>query len=799
MSVFMQDLRYALRALYKNRSFTIVTLIVLALGIGANSAIFSFVNAILLRSLPYGEPDRLVRIYAVSPGKETRTFTSSYPDFLDWKNNNQVFEDMGVWARGTATLTGTDNPERFDTALVTPGFFNVLGVTPQRGRVFTAEEDKPGSNQVVVISNGVWQRRFGSDPNIIGKSLTLDGTTTYTIIGVMPADFNFLFPVDVWMPMSLTGPASLEDRGRHFLSVLARLKPGVSLRQAELDLQNIAARISKEYPKTNEGWSNNAVLLYNELTGGIRGTLWLLFAAALLVLMIACLNVANLQLIRAASRSKEIALRMAMGATRGRLIRQLLTESIVLAVIGGLLGLLLAIGGISLLKSLLPPTRIPRLNEVGLDGSVVLFAIGISLLTGVIFGLSPAFRALQPDLNETLKEGGRGNTGGTNNRLRSLLVVSEIALALMLTVFAGLVIQTFKNVVNIDPGFKTENVVTMQMALHPSRYEGPPQIRDFYYRVLENIKAQPGVVSAGATNTLPLAGGGGFTKIYIEGQENTKPREVMTGVQLATPEYFKAMGVSFLSGRDFSPNEEWVLIVNESTAKKLWPGENPLGKRVKFSANGGWTTVVGIVADMKARGLTAEPRTEMFLPLGQDTFRAGFVVVRTNVGTETMIPSLRAAVLAIDKNMAIFNVRTMETVVSESIAQPRFNMVLLAIFAGLALILASVGIYGVMSYSVAQRTHELGVRMALGAQRRDIFSLVLKRGIILALIGVGIGLAGAIGLSKVLASILYGISATDPVTLISAAVIMVAVALMACFFPARKATKVNPLTSMRYE
>jgi putative ABC transport system permease protein len=783
--------------LYKNRSFTIVALIVLMLGIGANSAIFSFVNAILLRSLPYSHPERLVRIYSTSPGKEVRTFTSSYPDFLDWKNNNQVFEEMGAWARASATLTGTDNPERFDTALVTPGFFNVLGVTAARGRVFTAEENQAGSN-VVVLSNGVWRGRFGSDPNITGKPLTLEGTT-YTIIGVMPADFNFLFPVDVWMPLSLTGDTNLQDRGRHFISVLARLKPGVSLRQAQLDLQNIAARIAKEYAKTNEGWGNNPVLLYDELTGGIRGPLWVLFAAALLVLMIACLNVANLQLIRAASRSKEIAMRMAIGATRGRLIRQLLTESVVLSLIGGVLGLLLGIGGISLLKSMMPPTRIPRLNEVGLDGSVVLFTVGISLLTGIIFGLSPAFRALRPDFNETLKEGGRSNTGGTSNRLRSLLVVSEIALALMLTVFAGLVIQTFKNLVNIDPGFKTENVVTMQMSLTPSKYQGPPQIKEFYQRVLENIKAQPGVVAAGATNNLPLTGGGGYTKIYVEGQENAKPKEMMTGVQIATPEYFKAMGVPFLAGRDFTPQEDLVLIVNDSTAKKLWPGENPLGKRVKFQPNGDWIPVVGVVADMKALGLTAEPRIEMFLTLGQDTFRSGFLIVRSNVGTETMVPSLRAAVLAIDKNMAIYNIKTMERVVSDSIAQPRFNMVLLAIFAGLALILASVGIYGVMSYSVTQRTQELGVRMALGAQRRDIFSLVLKQGIILALIGVAIGLAGAIGLSKALASVLYGVSATDPVTFISVAVIMLAVALVACFFPARKATKVDPLTAMRYE
>lgn len=797
MSILMQDLRYAVRMLYKNRSFTIVALIVLTLGIGANSAIFSFVNAILLRSLPYSNPERLVRIYSTSPGKEIRTFTSSYPDFVDWKNNNQVFEDMGAWARANATLTGTDNPERFDTALVTPGFFNVLGVTAARGRVFTAEEDKAGSNQMVVLSNGVWRGRFGSDPNIIGKPLTLDGAT-YTIIGVMPADFNFLFPVDVWMPLSLTGQTSLEDRGKHFLSVLARLKPGVSLRQAQLDLQNIAARIEKEYAKTNQGWGNNAVLLYNELTGGIRGPLWVLFAAALLVLMIACLNVANLQLIRAASRSKEIAMRMAIGATRSRLIRQLLTESVVLSLIGGVLGLLLAIGGISLLKSSMPATRIPRLNEVGLDGFVVLFTLGISLLTGVIFGLSPAFRALRPDINETLKEGARSNTGGTSNRLRSVLVVSEIALALMLTVFASLVIQTFKNLVNIDPGFKTENVVTMQMSL-PSRYAGPPQIRDFYYRVLENIKAQPGVVAAGATNNLPLMGGGGYSKIYIEGQQDTKPKEVMTGFQLATPEYFRAMGVSFLAGRDFTPQEELVLVINEASAKKFWPGENPLGKRVKFSPNGDWMTVVGVVADMKSLGLTAEQKIEMFLPLGQDTFRSGYIVVRTNVGTETIVPSLRAAVLAIDKNLAIFNVKTLERVVSDSIAQPRFNMVLLGIFAGLALILASVGIYGVMSYSVTQRTQELGVRIALGAQRRDIFSLVLKQGIILALIGVGIGLAAAIGLSKVVASVLYGISATDPVTFISVAVIMIAVALVACFFPARKATKVDPLTAMRYE
>lgn len=798
MSILMQDLRYALRVLVKNRSFTIVALIVLTLGIGANSAIFSFVNAILLRSLPYTNADRLVRIYSSSPGKEVRTFTSSYPDYLDWKNNNQSFDEMAAWARGSATLTGTDNPERFDTALITPSFFNVLGVSPERGRIFTPEDDKDGSNKVVLISNGVWQRRFGSDPNIIGKPFTLEGTT-YSIIGVMPADFNFLFPVDVWMAMSLNG-INLEDRGRHFLSVLGRLKPGVSLRQAQLDLQNIAAGIEKEYPKSNQGWSNNAVLLYDELTGGIRGPLWVLFAAALLVLMIACLNVANLQLIRAAARSKEIAMRMAIGATRGRLLRQLLTESAVLSVIGGLLGLLLAIAGISLLKSLMPPTRIPRLNEVGLDGSVVLFTVGISLLTGVIFGLSPAFRALRPDVNEALKEGGRSNTGGTSHRLRSLLVVSEVALALMLTVFAGLVIQTFKNLVNIDPGFKTENVVTMQMSLHPSRYAGPPQITDFFQRTLESIRAQPGVVAAGATNNLPLTGGGGYTKVYVEGQEDTKPKEVMAGIQLATPDYFRAMGVSLLSGRDFTPQDkDFVLVVNDTTAKKFWPGENALGKRIRFQPNGNWATVVGVVADIKALGLTAEPRTEMFLPVGENTFRTGFVVVRTNAGTEAMIPSLRAAVLAIDKDMAVFNIKTLETLVSESIAQPRFNMVLLAIFAGLALILAAVGIYGVMSYSVTQRTQELGVRMALGAQRRDIFSLVLKQGIILALIGVAIGLAGAIGLSKVLGSVLYGISATDPVTLISVAVIMVAVALMACFFPARKATKVDPLTAMRYE
>lgn len=801
MNTLLQDLRYSARLLLKKPSYTVAILIVLALGIGANTTIFSFVNAFLLHVLPYEHPDQLVRLYSVSPDKVTKTFAVSYPDFEDWKNRNEVFQQLAVWARGNANLTEAGDPERFDSGLVTSNFFQMLGISPIHGRVFVPEDEQAGSNQVVVLNHALWQSRFGGDPGIVGKSVMLDGNL-FTVVGILPRDFEFISKVDFWMPVSLVGQTALQDRGRHFISVLGRLKPGMSLGRAKSEMDGIANQLSEEYSKTNAGYGVNIVSLYGELTSSIRAPLLLLFGAALFVLLIACVNVANLQLVRALSRQKEIAIRIALGATRGRLIRQLLTESMLLSLLGGALGLVLAVLGKGALLKLTPPNRLMGLGGVNLDWRVLAFTFAISLVTGVIFGLSPAMRASRPDLNESLKEGGRDSSADTHgNRLRSLLVVFEIALASMLAISGGLMLQSFSRLQNIDPGFNADNVLTMQISLPSSKYAKPYQISGFYQQLLQNIQAKPEVVAAGATNNIPLSGGTSYTKIIIEGRP-TQPEEApMSYAQIVTPNYFQAMEIPFLTGRDFNEQDkDYVMIVSETAARAFWPNDDPVGKRVRFGgATGDWTTVIGVVGNVKSLGLETAPRPHMYLPLGDNTFRGGTVVARFNTDPKRMISAMQGSVWALDRNQPISNIRTMEQVVSESVAQPRFTAIILAIFAVVALVLAVVGIHGVMAYSVIQRTREIGIRMALGAQPRDILKLILGQGLIIVAIGITIGVAASFALSPVLSSMLFGIKATNIATFIYAALLMAVAALMACYFPTRKATTVDPLVAMRYE
>jgi putative ABC transport system permease protein len=801
MNTLLQDLRYSTRLLLKKPSYTVAILIVLALGIGANTTIFSFVNAFLLRVLPYEHPDRLVRLYSVSPDKVTSTFAVSYPDFEDWKNRNEVFQQMAVWARGNANLTETGDPERFDSGLVTSNFFSMLGVSPLHGRLFVPEDDQPGSNQVVILNHGLWQARFGGDPGIIGKSLMLDGNP-FMVIGILPRDFEFINKVDLWMPVSLIGQAAMQDRGRHFVSALGLLKPGMSLGRARAEMDNIGNQLSQEYSKTNAGYGVNVVSLYGELTSSIRAPLLLLFGAALFVLLIACVNVANLQLVRALSRQKEIAIRIALGATRGRLIRQLLTESMMLSFLGGVLGLVLAVLGKGALLKLTPPKKLMGLGEVNLDWRVLAFTFAISLVTGVIFGLSPATRASSPDLNESLKEGGRDSGSDSHgNRLRSLLVVLEIALASMLAISSGLMLQSFSRLQNIDPGFNADSVLTMQISLPSSKYAKPYQISGFYQQLLQNIQAKPEVVAAAATNNIPLSGGTSYTKMIIEDRP-TQPEEApMSYAQIVTPNYFKAMEIPFLSGRDFNEQDkDYVMIVSETAARAFWPNDDAVGKRVRFQGTtGDWTTIIGVVSNVKSLGLETASRPHMYMPLGENTFRGGTIVARFKTDPKRMISAMQGSVWALDHNQPIFNIKTMEQVVSESIAQPRFTAVILAIFAGAALVLAVVGIHGVMAYSVIQRTREIGIRMALGAQPRDILKLILGQGLIIVAIGITIGVAASFALSPVLSSMLFGIKATNIATFIYAALLMAVAAVIACYFPTRKATTVAPLVAMRYD
>jgi len=813
MNTLLQDLRYAVRTLLKNPGFTFAALIALALGIGANTAIFSVVNAVLLRPLPFEHQERLVSIYGVSANDAAGRFPLSYPDFVDYQKQAQSLQDIAVYSlAGTSLVNSSDEPESLSGVVASADLFPMLGVAPKSGRVFTREEDKPGAAPVIVLSEGLWQRRFNSDPEIVGRQITIGGRST-TVLGVMPADFKFpveALKVDYWMPVAADPGAAafIERRGGRFLNAVASLKPGVTADGAEAELNNIALDLEKQYPG-NTGVRAGVLSLREDLVGDIRPALLVLLGAVVLVLLIACANVANLLLARAAARGREMALRAALGASRARVMRQLLTESVLLALTGGALGLLLALWGIELLVAL-SPDNIPRVKEIALDSRVLLFTLAVSLVTGIGFGITPALQASSSDLNETLKEGGRGSTTGRRRDLtRSLLVVSEVALSLMLLVGAGLLIKSFVRLLSSDPGYDTQRVLTVNVPLSRTKYPQPEQQANFFQQALERMRALPGVEVVAATSLLPLSGNDSISTFTIEGRPPVVPgQEPDARQQTISPDFFRALGIPLRRGRDFTARDTAtqtpVIMINETFARSFFPGEDPTGKRIRLDSetaeNKPPREIVGVVGDTRHGGLGGTSYASYYFPYLQRPARNMTLAVRaTSSDSAALTASVRNALRELDRNQLVGEGQTMDTLVSRSVAPRRFNMLLLGVFALIALVLAAVGIFGVMNYAVTQRTHEIGIRLALGAQKADVLRLIVGRGMRLTLIGVALGLAGAFASTRVMASLLYGVSATDTFVFTGIAVLLASVALVACYIPARRATKVDPLIALRYE
>jgi putative ABC transport system permease protein len=803
MRTLVQDLRYGFRMLWKSPGFTIVAVITLALGIGANTAIFSVVNSVLLRPLPYPDADRLVYLQAVNPAKGITDSNISPPDFADWKNQNQTFEDMTAFLTGGAILSGDTEPERVPAAYVTASFLPVLGVKPAIGRNFLLEEDREGNDRVAIISHALWQRRFGADPGVVGRQINVGGESA-TVIGVMPADFEFMQPVDMWRPLAVE--MTKERRDNRYLQVLARLKPGVSIEQAQTQINTITERLSQSYVETNSNWGARLTGLHDLMVAGVRPALLLLLGAVGFVLLITCANVANLLLARAAARQKEIAVRAALGASRLRVVRQLLTESLLLSTVGGGVGLLLGIWLTDFLVSI-SPANTPRLETVHLDGRVLLFTLAVTFLIGLLFGLAPAWQASRVNLNEALKEGGRGfSEGWRRNRVRKVLVVSEVALSLMLLIGAGLLVKSFLLLRGTDAGFDAENVLTMRVSLPSLKYKGK-QKAEFFERLAERVAQLPGVESVGATLSLPLNGSNiSVGRSFIpDGRPLTPEESINARYSVTTPGYFGAMKIPLVAGRQFTERDRedapQVVIVNETLARRYFPNENAIGKRIKIWRDEQFPReIVGVVGDTKATVLEDEATPQMYVPHAQDPSWGGMsLVVRSSSKPVALTSAVRAAVLSLDPDQPVFSIKTMEDVVAASVATRRISMLLLSGFAGLALLLAALGVYGLISYSIAQRTHEIGLRMALGAQSRDVLGLVLRQGMSLVLVGVCLGLVAAFALTRVMKSLLYEVSATDPLTFAGVALLLIVVALVACLIPARRAMRVDPMVALRYE
>jgi putative ABC transport system permease protein len=810
MNTLLQDVRFSLRMLLKKPGFTFVVVFALALGIGANTAIFSVVNTILLRPLPYKNSDQLIWLRETNPSADIKEETLSPPNYLDWKTQSQSFEDMGAFASTRITLTsGNGEPERINAAYVADGFFSVLGAETQIGRTFMPEEDKPGNNRVIILSYGLFERRFGSDLNLIGNAITINGNP-YIVVGVMPKSFispkpDDRRPPEAWSP--LAADYNKENRRGDYLSVIARLKPDVTVEQARAEMATITARLEQQYPDTNSGWSAIVMPLHERFVGDVRPALMILLGAVCFLLLIACANVANLLLARSTARQKEIAIRTALGARRGRIIQQLLTESVMLSLTGGALGLLFAFWGVGVLTSL-SPGSIPRVSEIGVDSRVLVFTLGVSLLTGIIFGLLPALQASNPNLNETLKEGGRSSAEGTRGgRLRNILAAAEVALALVLLIGAGLMARSFLRLQDVNPGFDAQRVLTVGLFLPGTKYKEGPQVVAFYKELLSKAESLPGVVSAGAIDTLPLDVGGNVLGFAIEGRPPQQPGDDTPDAEhrVVSEDYFRTMGIPLLRGRLFEgqdgPNAPQAIVINETMANRYFPGEDPLGKRINLGdpQDTPWLTIVGIVRDTRHEALSEEPYSQMYAVHTQAPRRSLALVVRTSGDPMSLVSAIRSRIADMDRDLPLSNMRTMDQILSESILRPRFNMLLITIFAVVAMVLASVGIYGVISYSVSQRTHEIGVRIALGAQPRDIFRIVVGQGLKLAITGVGAGLVVAFALTRVMVSLLYGVEATDPLTFAAISAVLTSIVIMASYIPARRATKVDPMISLRYE
>jgi predicted permease len=802
-----QDLRYGLRTLLKNPGFTIIAVVALALGIGANSAIFSVVNAVLLRPLPFKNPEQLVMVWENATHLGFPKNTPSPPNFLDWQRQNTVFTGMAAISERSFNLTGVGEPERLDGRRVSANLFDLLGVPALLGRTFVPDDDRPGTH-VVLLSYSLWQRRFGSDPNVIGRAVTLNGES-YTVIGVLPRSVHLPgygnWNDQVWVPIAFNNE-EITERGNHFLDVIARIKPAITLKQAQAQMETIAARLAKEYPRYNTRIGATVTPLHEELVGDMKPALLILLGAVGLVLLIACTNVANLLLARTAAREKEIALRLALGASRSRLTRQFLTESVLLALLGGCFGLLLALAGVHVLKTFVPAT-ILQIQAINIDARVLVFTALIALLTGIVFGLAPATHSSHSNLNDSLKEGGRDSAvGKKGNRIRGLLVIAEVAVSFILLIGAGLLINSFLHLRNLDPGFRTDHLLTMKVDLSELKYPDGERRSVFFDEVLRSVRALPGVQSVAVAGNLPFTYNGDSMGIAVEGIPDSPPDQWPDVIYRAVgPGYFSTMGIPMIRGRDFTDQDKVdsksVVVISEKTAQHYWPGQDPIGKRLKPGAttsNAPWREVIGVVKDVRQNDFIAQPKMQMYFTYRQlKDLAANALVVRTSVEPMSLASSIRNAIWAVDKDQPVANIDTMDHIVSEAIARQRFSMLLLGIFAGLALVLAAVGIYGVMSYSVAQRTHEIGIRMALGARRADVLQMTVKQGLKLVGAGMMLGLVAAFLLTRVLASLLYGISATDPITFVGISLVLLAVAILASYIPALRATKVDPIIALR--
>ena len=811
MRNLLQDVRYGFRTLWKNPAFTFIAIAALALGIGANTVIFSVVNALLLRPLSFPQSEQLTAILVKDPATGQLYSAYSYANFQDIRDQNQVFEQVAASYMTTAFLRTGDEPERLRGAYASADLFPLLGVNPLVGRAFSREEEKPGGvGKVIVLGYDLWQRRFGGDPSIVGQQLPIDDQS-WTVVGVMPQGFKFPIgarQADFWMPLAANlSEGARAARGAVFMQLIGRLKPGITQEQAQAEVNAIASRLEAQYPEVNTGLNIALLSSQERLVGKVRPALLVLLAAVAFVLLIACANVANLMLARATVRRKEVAIRTALGASRWRVVRQMLTESLLLSALGGAAGLLLAMWGMDLLVAAIP-ADIPRTGEIGLDKYVLLFTAVVTTLTGLIFGLVPALQASRTDLNETLKDGTRGLSGGMQrNRVRSVLVVTEIALSLVLLVGAGLLFQSFRRLLEVSPGFEADKVLTAEVTVSDKKYPEKEQRAAFYHEALERMKALPDVQAVGVVYPLPL--GGSFEAFTFEivgrppfpnGQEPSSDRRVIS------QDYFQAMSIPVVKGRAFNAqdreNAPAVVIINETFARRFFPGEDPVGKAIIPGEGEKPVTreIVGVVGDVRHAGLDAERTLEYYVPYEQADVDRLTVVARTASGNPTNVAAaLRGVVVAMDKEQPVYNIRPMTQLLDESVARRRFNMMLLGGFAILAVLLASIGIYGVISYTVAQRTREIGIRIALGAQIGDVIKLVLKQGLALALVGLAAGLVVAFFITKLMSSLLFGVSATDPVTFGTVALILFFVALLACYIPARRAANVDPNVALRYE
>jgi putative ABC transport system permease protein len=811
MESLLQDLRFGARMLAKNPGYTLIAMLTLALGIGATTAIFSVVNAVLLRPLPYDNPERLVMIWETNAKERNNEATASFDDFTDFRRANQSFEQIGATtARWPLNLTEAGEARQVGCIFVSANVFPMLGVKPQAGRFFTDDEDKPGGPDVVVLSHSLWITQFGGRQDLIGQTIRLGGIPA-TVIGVAPAGFQLLEPAELWRPLA-RNPVVEANAGRavRLFNIVGRLKAGATVEQAQAEIAGVAHDLEQQFPNTNSSIGARVVSLHEQVTGKVNTLLWLLLGAVVLVLLIACVNVANLTLAQASARQKEIAIRLALGAGRRRLIRQLLAESSMLAVISGALGTLLAVLGIDLLLAL-SPGDLPRQSNIHIDWAALSFALSVSLLTGLVAGLAPAFQSSGGAVGESLKESGKSATAGwRQQRLRAALVVSEMALALILLAGAGLLVKSFARLLEVRPGFLTENILIFNANLPEARFSQPQQRAEFYRQIEERFKTLPDVSSFGVVTRLPIfspANNNITTAISVEGKPIPEGQQKESDFRRASNDYFQTMGIPLMAGRGFSnqdgePNQPATAIINEAMAARFWPGENPLGKRFRSGPNSDqspWITVVGIVGNVRHLGLEIEPRPEIYRHHLTSPPRSPIFVVRTKTDPRNLFASVRNLVKQIDREIAVADLTTMQEQVALSLATRRFTLTLFSVFGAVALLLAAVGLYAVMSYSVAQRTRELGVRAALGAQAADLLRLVVRQGMSLVLLGVAIGAMSALALTRLMENLLFSVRATDPLTLTLAAALLAFVALLACLFPARRATKVDPLTAVRHD